>query len=63
MHRFYREVNRSEASSLILAKEAVLDADLIAIGRHGQSMLEEWFLGSVTRHILANSKCDVLVCP
>lgn len=63
MQHFYREVNRSEASLLILAKEALLDADLIAIGKHGQSMIEEWFLGSVTRHILSKSQCDVLVCP
>lgn len=63
MQHFYREVKPSEASPLILTKEAVLGADLIAIGKHGQSMVEEWFLGSVTRHILSNSKCDVLVCP
>jgi nucleotide-binding universal stress UspA family protein len=63
MQHFYREVKRSEASPLILAKEVLLGADLIAIGKHGQSMVEEWFLGSVTRHILSNSKCDVLVCP
>ncbi len=36
--------------------------DLIVMGRHGRSHLEKLFLGSTTRHILAESRCDVLVC-
>ncbi len=49
------------ASRVILAKEEELSADLIIIGKHGRSMVEEWLLGSVMRHVLADSKCDVLV--
>lgn len=49
------------ASRVILAKEEERSADLIVIGKHGRSMVEEWLLGRVTRHVLADSKSDVLV--
>jgi nucleotide-binding universal stress UspA family protein len=52
---------RGDATHVILDKEAEYDTDLIVIGKHGRSALEEFFLGSVTRHILSNSQCDVLV--
>ena len=45
----------------ILEHEQSLDVDLIAIGKHGQSVLEELLLGSVTKHVLAYSSSDVLV--
>lgn len=45
----------------ILEHEQSLDADLIALGKHGQSTLEELLLGSVTKHVLAYSGSDVLV--
>jgi nucleotide-binding universal stress UspA family protein len=35
--------------------------DLIIVGKHGRSRLEELFLGSVTVHMLSQSNCDVLV--
>jgi nucleotide-binding universal stress UspA family protein len=35
--------------------------DLIIVGKHGRSRVEEFLLGSVTLHILAQSRCDVLV--
>lgn len=54
-------VERGDVSRLILAQEAKSSADLIVIGKHGRSMVEEWLLGGVTRHVLAGSKCDVLV--
>ncbi len=60
-HRLFRAVEHGDASRLILAKEEEHEADLIVMGKHGQSALEEMFLGSVTSHILANSKCDVLI--
>jgi len=31
------------------------------MGKHGESVLEELLLGSVTRHVLAESQSDVLV--
>jgi nucleotide-binding universal stress UspA family protein len=45
----------------ILEHEQMMDADLIVMGKHGQSALEEWLLGSVTQHVLAYSGCDVFI--
>ena len=39
------------------------DADLVVMGKQGQSKLREMFLGSVTRQVLAGAKCDVLLAP
>jgi nucleotide-binding universal stress UspA family protein len=35
--------------------------DLIVLGKHGKSGLEELLLGSVSRHVLEQSSCDVLI--
>lgn len=56
-----RTVNGDVASS-ILAVTGDENADLVAIGKHGRGMIEEWLLGSVTQHVLASAPCDVLVC-
>lgn len=45
----------------ILEQEQEQDCDLIAIGKRGHGVLQEFFLGSVTHHVLALSSCDVLV--
>jgi nucleotide-binding universal stress UspA family protein len=45
----------------ILEHEQSLDVDLIVMGKHGQSTLEELLLGSVTKHVLAYCSSDVLV--
>lgn len=45
----------------ILEQEQELDCDLIVIGKHGKTLLEELLLGSVTDHILTESQSDVLV--
>ncbi len=57
----FRLVEHGSAAPLILAREADLDIDLIVIGRHGQQALEELLIGSVTRHVITDAKCDVLV--
>jgi nucleotide-binding universal stress UspA family protein len=36
-------------------------ADLVVVGRHGRSSLAEFFLGSVSNHVLHHVKCSVLV--
>ncbi|QSA95621.1 HAD-IC family P-type ATPase [Methylococcus sp. EFPC2] len=59
--RLFRVVEHGDAVRLILAKEEECEADLIVMGKHGLSIVEEMLLGSVTRHILADSKCDVLI--
>lgn len=53
--------HHGDASQVILAQEQQQDCDLIVIGKHGQGVVEELLLGSVTKHILAESVCDVLV--
>jgi len=45
----------------IIAMEQEYDADLIVVGKHGSHIAEELLLGSVTKHVLAESQCDVLV--
>jgi nucleotide-binding universal stress UspA family protein len=37
--------------------------DLVAIGKQGQGFGSDLFLGSLTRIVLAESPCDVLVVP
>lgn len=45
----------------ILAQERINGCDLIVMGKHGENMLEELMLGSITRHVMAESHCDVLI--
>ncbi len=45
----------------ILEQARHYDADLIVIGRHDKEIIEELLLGSVSRHILAEARCDVLM--
>lgn len=59
--RCFSEVDRGDAAPLILAAETKTNADLIVMGKHGRSMIEETLLGSVTRHVLSDAKCDVLI--
>ncbi|MHC6226329.1 universal stress protein [Pseudomonas sp. X10] len=54
-------VVHGDASWRIVEQEQELDCDLIVMGRHGESALEELLVGSVTKHVLNESKCDVLV--
>ena len=50
-----------DASSRVLEQEEIQVADLIVLGKHGSGMTEELLLGSVTRHVLTQSRNDVLV--
>ena len=45
----------------ILEHEQRHNVDLIVLGKRGQSLLEALMIGSVTRRIVARSRCDVLV--
>lgn len=45
----------------IIEQEQEQDCDLIVVGKHGENMLEELLLGSVTKKVLTQSQCDVLV--
>jgi len=48
---------------LILEKERTLRGDLIVLGKAKRSVATELLLGSVTRHVLADCRGDVLVVP
>jgi universal stress protein E len=45
----------------IIEQEQEQDCDLIVMGKHGENRLEELLLGSVTKHVLAESQGDILV--
>jgi nucleotide-binding universal stress UspA family protein len=54
-------IAEGDASLRLVEQEQALDCDLVVIGKHGQSMLEDLLLGSVTKHLLAEGAGDVLV--
>lgn len=59
--RLARQFVHGPPTLRIVEHEQTMDADLIVMGKHGQSVMEELLLGSVTKHILAHSSSDVLV--
>jgi CPA2 family monovalent cation:H+ antiporter-2 len=54
-------VVHGEASREILAHDAASGCDLLVLGKRGAHVTEELLLGSVTSHVLAQSRADVLV--
>jgi nucleotide-binding universal stress UspA family protein len=56
-------VERGEAARTILDAASQFGADLVVVGKQGLSAIGDLFLGSVTRHVLADAECDVLVVP
>ncbi len=54
-------VEADDAARLVLATAAARDVDLVVIGRQGQSLLADFLLGSVTRHVVTGAGCDVLI--
>ena len=50
-----------DPSQQIIVMEQEVDADLIVVGKHGAHIAEELLIGSVTKHVLAESQCDLLV--
>ncbi|MDO9009906.1 MAG: universal stress protein [Thiobacillus sp.] len=60
-HRLTREFVHGPATLHILEHEQAMDADLIVMGKHGQSVMEELLLGSITKHVLTHSSSDVFI--
>jgi nucleotide-binding universal stress UspA family protein len=56
-------VERGAAAFSILENASRHDADLVVIGKRSNSAIADFFLGSVTRHVLSDVDCDVLVMP
>lgn len=54
-------VERGNPAVVIRKQQQSMNADLIVIGKHGGAGVGPFALGSVTRHVLAESVCDVLV--
>jgi len=50
-----------EAVIPTLLRETV--TDLVVVGKHGKSETIDLLLGSMTKHLLRESACDVLVTP
>jgi nucleotide-binding universal stress UspA family protein len=57
-----RHVHGYPAASILKQAEEA-GAELIAVGKHGGSALEERLIGSVAQNILYNANCDVLLSP
>lgn len=60
-NKLTRRFVHGAATLRILEHEQTMDADLIVMGKHGQSVMEELLLGSVTKHVLSHSSSDVLI--
>jgi len=55
------ELGMPEAAIPDLLRETA--ADLVVAGKHGQSEVIDLLLGSMTKHLLREAACDVLVVP
>lgn len=56
-------VEEGDPAQRILEKELDHGCDLVALGKQGESLVEELLIGSVTRYVLGESRGDVLVVP
>jgi len=59
--RIGRSIVHGYAPRVIIDAARTRDADLIVIGKHGESLAADLLLGSVTLHVLGEARCDVLV--
>ncbi len=59
--RVHRRIEHGYAPRVIVDAARQDNVDLIVIGKHGESIVEDLLLGSVTLHVLAQARCDVLV--
>jgi nucleotide-binding universal stress UspA family protein len=58
---FTLSLTEGDAPMHILTEATERGCDLIVIGKHGRQPVDELLLGSVTRHVLTEADCDVLV--
>lgn len=56
-------VRHGYAPAVLLDEAMRSDADLLVIGKHGATALDERLLGSVTLNLLHHAPCDVLLVP
>lgn len=59
--RYRLSLTEGDAPQHILTQARERGCDLIVIGKHGRQAAEELLLGSVTKHVVSEAECDVLV--
>lgn len=59
--RVRQRIEHGYAPRVIVDVARESKADLIVIGKHGESVVEDLLLGSVALHVLGQARCDVLV--
>lgn len=57
-----RNVVAAYPAAAICERVSTLKADLIVLGRHGKSGMQELLLGSVSKDVANAAECDVLLC-
>ncbi|AKJ30778.1 universal stress protein [Caldimonas brevitalea] len=55
--------DHGDPAHLTLAKQKRIVADLVVMGKKGQSTVSDFLLGSVVNRVMSNTPCDVLVIP
>ena len=60
-HEYLAHIVHGDPAQQIISMEQEVGADLLVVGKHGSHIAEELLLGSVTKHVLAESQCDILV--
>ena len=60
-HSYFRTVAFGHPGHVIYDHAKSIKADLIVMGKHGRSRFEELLLGSVSRHVIEQCFCDVLI--
>ena len=61
--RYRVHLHEGDAAPAVVRRAQQWECDLVALGKHGQGAVEELLLGSVTKHVVAEAACDVLVSP
>ena len=62
-HRFVAVTQHGPAAAGIVHAQQKTGADLLVLLKRARSPAEKLVLGSVTRHVLADVRCDVLLVP
>lgn len=60
-HSHSRTVIFGNPGHIVCDYARTMEPDLIVLGKHGRSRFEEFLLGSVTRHAIDQTSCDILV--
>ena len=56
-------VRHGYSAAILLDEVQRRDSDLLVVGKHGISVLDENLLGSVTLNVMHHAFCDVLLVP